>query len=172
MTEVYLSLGSNIDRYRHISAALDALAECFGELTISSVFESEAVGFDGSNFLNLVVGVGTDQPIAELSDRLKKIEDDNGRCRSGPKFSSRTLDIDILTYGDFVGEEDGVQLPRDELTKNAFVLWPMAEIAPERVHPGRGETYARLWADYDKQRQNLWPVEFTWQGRPVSRAAS
>lgn len=169
MTEAYLSLGSNIDRYRNITAALDALAVHFGELSISSVFESEAVGFEGSNFLNLVVGVNTDRPISELSDLLKQIEDDNGRRRSGPKFSSRTLDIDILTYGDFVGEEAGVQLPRDELTKNAFVLWPMAEIAPEQRHPELGETYAQLWAEYDKQRQNLWPVDFTWQGRTLSR---
>lgn len=172
MTEVYLSLGSNIDRYRHISAALDALAEQFGALTISSVFESEAVGFEGSHFFNLVVGIDTPLSVAALSDVLKGIEDDNGRRRSGPKFSSRTLDIDILTYGDFVGEEAGVKLPRGELTKNAFVLWPMAEIAPSHRHPVSGRTYAELWAEYDKARQKLWPVDFVWQGRTLSHAAS
>lgn len=172
MTEVYLSLGSNIDRYRHISAALDALAGQFGELTISSVFESEAVGFDGSHFFNLVVGVHTALSVAALSDVLKGIEDDNGRRRSGPKFSSRTLDIDILTYGDFVGEEAGVTLPRDELTKNAFVLWPMAEVAPTHQHPVSGRRYAELWAGYDKSRQKLWPVDFVWRGRTLSHASS
>ncbi|MGD8175726.1 2-amino-4-hydroxy-6-hydroxymethyldihydropteridine diphosphokinase [Marinimicrobium sp. ARAG 43.8] len=172
MTEVYLSLGSNIDRYRHITAALDALSAQFGALTISSVFESEAVGFNGSHFLNLVVGVTTDLPLAQLWEGLKQIEDDNGRRRNGPKFCPRTLDIDILTYGDFVGEEAGVHLPRGELTENAFVLWPMAEIAPTLRHPELGQTYRELWAAYDKQRQNLWPVTFTWRGTTLSRAAT
>lgn len=172
MTEVYLSLGSNIDRSRHISAALEALAGQFGELIISSVFESEAVGFDGNHFFNLVVGVEASLSIGALSDVLKGIEDENGRRRSGPKFSSRTLDIDILTYGDFVGEQAGVKLPRAELTKNAFVLWPMAEVAPTHRHPVSGQTYAELWADYDKTRQKLWPVDFVWRGRTLSHASS
>lgn len=171
MIDVFLGLGSNIDRYRHIVAALDALAAGFGELAISSVYESEAVGFDGDHFLNLVVGIRTGLSVAALSDCLKQIEEDNGRRRSGPKFSSRTLDIDILTYGDWVGEEAGVHLPRAELTRNAFVLRPMAELAPDRRHPERGETYAGLWAGYDKRRQRLWPVDFNWRGRVISRAA-
>ncbi|WP_111640997.1 2-amino-4-hydroxy-6-hydroxymethyldihydropteridine diphosphokinase [Marinimicrobium alkaliphilum] len=170
MTGVYLSLGSNMAREQHILAALDALRAQFGELSISSVFESEAVGFDGSNFYNLVVGIDTALSIAELSDVLKTIEDDNGRCRKGPKFSSRTLDIDILTYGDFVGSEAGVDLPRDEITKNAFVLWPLAEIAPDTLHPVAGKAYRQLWLDYDKNRQRLWPVDFVWQGQVISSA--
>jgi 2-amino-4-hydroxy-6-hydroxymethyldihydropteridine diphosphokinase len=87
MTAIYLSLGSNVDRHKHITAALDALAENVGELIISPVYESKSIGFDGSNFFNLVVGANTDLAIAELSELLKKIEDDNGRKRSGPKFS-------------------------------------------------------------------------------------
>lgn len=170
MTQVYLSLGSNIDRYRHISAGLDALRQHYGALLISPVFESEAVGFDGSNFLNLVVGIDTGRPIAELSDQLKQVEDDNGRRRQGPKFSSRTLDIDILTYGDFVGEEAGVVIPRDEITKNAFVLWPLAIIAPDTEHPSLGQTYRQLWEAYDKTRQKLWPVDFQWRGETISHA--
>lgn len=170
MTRVYLSLGSNMAREQHILAALDALQAQFGALTISSVFESEAVGFDGGNFYNLVVGVDTGLSIAALSDILKTIEDDNGRCRKGPKFSSRTLDIDILTYGDLVGTEAGVDLPRDEITKNAFVLWPLAEIAPDTPHPTLNKTYRQLWTEYDKNRQRLWPVDFVWQGQRISRA--
>jgi len=168
MTQVYLGLGSNIDRHKHITAALDALFDAFGELSLSSVFESEAVGFDGSPFFNMVVGLETDQSIARLSDRLKQIEDDNGRRRQGPKFASRTLDIDILIYGDWVGEYAGVSLPRDEITKNAFVLWPLAQIAPEREHPTLNKSYSQLWQAYDKERQKLWPVPFVWRGRKLS----
>src|SRR6187402_104468 len=131
MTAIYLSLGSNVDRHKNIRAALNALADLLGELQISSVYASKSVGFDGSNFFNLVVGADTALPVAELSETLKRIEDDNGRKRNGPKFSPRTLDIDILTYGDFVGVDGGIELPRAEITKNAFVLLPLAEIAAD-----------------------------------------
>jgi len=168
MSQVYLGLGSNIDRRKHITAALDALSRAFGELRLSSVFESEAVGFNGSPFFNMVVGLTTDRPIAELSDLLKQIEYANGRCRQGPKFSPRTLDIDILIYGDRVGDYDGVKLPRSEITKNAFVLWPLAQIAPERRHPALGKSFSQLWHEYDKAQQKLWPVPFYWRGRNLS----
>lgn len=164
---VYLSLGSNIDRERHITAALDGLADAFGELTISSVYESEAVGFDGENFLNLVVGIDTDRPVAELSALLKQMEAANGRRRDVPKFSARTLDLDILTYDDVTGTIDGVELPRGEILRNAFVLLPMAEIAPETRHPLEGHTYRELWQAYERD-QRLWAVPFTWRGQQVS----
>lgn len=169
MAKVYLSLGSNIDRYTHITAALDELDEAFGELRISSVFESESVGFDGDPFFNLVVALETDLGIGELNKRLRNIEANNGRLRDGPKFSSRTLDIDILTYGDFVGEESGVQLPRGEILKNAFVLQPLAEIAGDQSHPELGVSYTELWAAYDKAKQKLWPISFKWHQRELSK---
>ncbi len=171
MAQVYLSLGSNIDRYQHITAGLDALELIFSELEISSVYESEAVGFKGNPFLNLVVGGETDLTIAGLSAVLKKIEDNNGRVRGGPKFAARTLDIDILTYDECIGVVSGVQLPRDEIVNNAFVLWPLAEIAPHFRHPVTQETYASMWEAYDKTRQSLWPVEFFWKGRLISPLA-
>ncbi|WP_062061341.1 2-amino-4-hydroxy-6-hydroxymethyldihydropteridine diphosphokinase [Cellvibrio sp. OA-2007] len=170
MTAIYLSLGSNVERHKNITAALDALADLFGELQVSSVYESESVGFAGSHFFNLVVGANTDLSIAELSETLKRIEDDNGRKRSGPKFSPRTLDIDILTYGDFVGVDAGVELPRAEITQNAFVLLPLAEIAAQIKHPQLQVTYQELWASYDQASQSLWAIDFTWQGKQISRA--
>ncbi len=170
MTAIFLSLGSNVDRHKHILAALDALSELLGELTISSVYESKSVGFDGSNFFNLVVGAETALAIAELSENLKRIEDDNGRKRSGPKFSPRTLDIDILTFGDFVGVDSGVELPRAEITKNAFVLLPLSEIAPAVVHPQLLKTYQQLWAEYDQTSQKLWAIDFAWRGKAISKA--
>lgn len=168
---VYISIGSNIDRERHVTVALDALADWFGELLISPVYESEAVGFDGDNFYNLVVGVDTDWSVAELSRHFKQLEADNGRRRDVPKFSGRTLDLDILTRGDATGEVDGVMLPRAEIMTNAFVLRPLADIAPGECHPASGQTYQELWQAY-RADQKLWPVDFHWQGRQISRAQS
>ena len=162
MATVYLSLGSNIDREKNLSAGLDALVKAFGDLRMSEVFESEAVGFDGDNFYNLVAAIETDLSVGELAMRLRDIEDENGRVRSGPKFSARTLDIDILTYGDHTGVIDGVKLPRSEILKNAFVLLPLSELAPDTVHPLEGKTYQQLWEEYDQDSQKLWPVEFDW----------
>ncbi|QFT53338.1 2-amino-4-hydroxy-6-hydroxymethyldihydropteridine diphosphokinase [Microbulbifer sp. THAF38] len=162
MAQVYLSLGSNINRAQYIRAALDALAGRFGELQVSRIFESEAVGFQGDNFYNLVVGLQTDLPVGQLALCLRGIEDANGRLRSGPKFSARTLDIDILTYDHLTGTVDGVKLPRGEIVKNAFVLQPLAEIAPEVLHPVEQKTYRQLWNEYDQASQKLWPVEFIW----------
>ena len=108
----------------------------------------------------MVVGVQTELSVTQLSDVLKQIEDDNGRVRTGPKYSPRTLDIDILTYGDFVGVEAGVELPRAEITQNAFVLLPLSELAPQILHPQLKKSYANLWRDYDKNIQSLWAIDF------------
>lgn len=167
--QIFVSIGSNIDRYQHITAALNALHKVFGALLISSIYESEAVGFDGDNFLNLVVGFNSGLSITELDAQLKTIEDENGRKRTGPKFSARTLDIDILTVDDCCGIFEGIELPRAEILENAFVLLPLAEIAAGQVHPAVNKTYQALWDAYDKQRQKLWPVDFTWQDRLISR---
>ena len=168
MTTIYLSLGSNVDRHKNITAALDALADLLGELQISSVYESKSVGFDGSNFFNLVVGADTTLSIPELSETLKRIEDDNGRKRNGPKFSPRTLDIDILTYGEFVGVESGIELPRAEIVQNAFVLLPLAEIAGKELHPQLLKSYCDLWSEYDQSSQSLWTIDFEWNGNILS----
>ncbi|WP_295804224.1 2-amino-4-hydroxy-6-hydroxymethyldihydropteridine diphosphokinase [uncultured Microbulbifer sp.] len=162
MATVLLSLGSNIDRAKHLGAGLDALVREFGDLKMSQVYESEAVGFDGDNFYNLVASIETALPVGELALKLRQIEDDNGRLRSGPKFSARTLDIDILTYDDLTGVVDGVKLPRGEILKNAFVLLPLSELVPDSVHPVEGKTYQQLWEAYDQASQKLWPVDFSW----------
>lgn len=170
MAKVYLSLGSNIDRERYICAALDALSEQFGDLAISSVYESEAVGFEGENFLNLVVAIESELSVPQLNQIMRGIEHDNDRSREGPKFSSRTLDIDILLYDDLVGQFDGVVLPRDEVHKNAFVLLPLRELAPAEIHPTLKRSYQDIWQAYDKKKQPLWTVDFTWRGQELSRA--
>jgi len=162
MARVYVSIGSNIDRDRSIRGGVADLREAFGELTLSSVYESEAVGFDGDDFYNLVAGFDTDMGVNEVAALLREIEDRHGRVRSGPRFSSRTLDIDLLLYDDLDTDSDGLSLPRDEITKNAFVLWPLAEIAPDAVHPVLNKRYRDLWDAFDKTKQPLRPVAFAW----------
>lgn len=170
MAHVFVSIGSNIEQKKHIQACLDALDREFGPLELSSVYESEAVGFEGDNFYNLVAGFDTDLRVGELSKFLRQVESDNGRRRGGPKFSARTLDIDILTYDELSGPVDGIALPRDEILENAFVLLPLAELAPEKTHPVINRTYNILWREYDVGCQKLWPVDFYWGGRKISSA--
>ena len=158
MTHVFLGLGSNLNREKNIRAGLIALKNKFGNLTCSRVYESESVGFRGSHFYNLVVSMQTELSLLDLSEAIKKIEDDHGRVRTGPKYRPRTLDIDILTYGNFVGIESGVELPRAEILENAFVLLPLSQIAPDEFHPALKKTYAQLWSSYDKSLQKLWEI--------------
>lgn len=160
MARIYISIGSNIDREAMIRGGVADLQRHYGELAISSVYESEAVGFEGDSFFNLVVGADTDESVDEVSRQLRAIEDRHGRTRSGPRFSSRTLDLDLLSYDDLILKEGGFDIPRDEITKNAFVLWPLAEIAPETRHPQLGQSYAELWQAFDQERQRLWPMPF------------
>jgi len=159
----WLSLGSNIDRRRHIRQALEDLRSHFGELQMSPVYESEAVGCAGDNFYNLVVGIRTALPIEALVERLREIERQHGRLRSDDKFAPRTLDIDLLTYADWVVDKPGIQLPRDEITHYAFVLLPLAEVAGNEVHPLTGLTYRELWETFDHRAQPLWRVELSAQ---------
>lgn len=160
MARIYISIGSNINRSYHIQAAVSALTQHFGPLTLSSVYESEAVGFAGSAFYNMVVAVDTSLSIADCIGLFKQIEDSYGRDRSAAKFSGRTLDLDLLTYDDVVCQQP-VELPRAEITENAFVLWPLAEIAPDVMHPLTRRSYREMWQQYSKQ-QKLWPVPFNW----------
>lgn len=160
MAWVYISLGSNIDREALTRAGVRALQEKYGELVLSSVYESEAVGFEGDSFYNMVIGLHTDDDVRSVSQALRQIEDEHGRDRSGPRFSSRTLDLDLLLYDDLIIDEEKLQIPRDEILKRAFVLWPMAEVAAERIHPQVKKTYAELWQAFDKTKEKLEPIEF------------
>ena len=159
-TKVYLGIGSNIDRSKAISTALTLLEQAFGKLDISPTFESEAVGFSGDNFYNLVVSFTTSVSLTDIIKIYKNIEDDAGRNRSDPKFSARTIDIDPLMYGDLICDSP-VQLPRDEILKNAYVLWPLAIMAADEKHPETGLSFSEHWKRYDK-KQKLWQVDTPW----------
>ena len=167
MAQVYLGVGSNIERERYITAGLDALQGLFGDFALSSVYDSSAIGFDGQPFLNLVTAVHTDLGVGELARRLRHIEVEHGRPANATRFSARQLDIDILLYDDRVGVIEGVELPRGEILENAFVLCPLAQLAPDLRHPVQGETYASLWQAYDKDTQSLHKVAFEWRGRAL-----
>lgn len=147
MSHAYLSLGSNLEPEKHLRAALAELRERFGEIVVSPVYRCKAVGFNGPDFLNLAVAIDTDLDPVVLNDWLHALEDRHGRRRDVPRFSSRTLDVDIVLYDDRVMQGEGhLQLPRAEL-KHAFVLKPLTDIAPGVVHPVSGKTLAQLWAE-------------------------
>ncbi len=170
MACVYLGVGSNIERERYITAGLDALHGLFGELSLSSTYHSDAIGFNGQPFLNLVVCVQTPMGVGELYRALRAIEFEHGRPVNASRFSARQLDIDILTYDAVAGTVEGVELPRGEILDNAFVLCPLAELAPQVLHPVLGQSYAALWAAYDKNSQALHRVDLEWRGRVISRS--
>jgi 2-amino-4-hydroxy-6-hydroxymethyldihydropteridine diphosphokinase len=146
MSLAYLSLGSNVDAITHLGAALAELRERFGEVVMSAVYRTRAVGFDGPDFHNAAAIIATDLEPQALNTWLHELEDRHGRDRSGPRYGDRTLDIDIVLFEDRVLEGAGnLRIPRPEL-KHAFVLRPLAEIAPDVVVPGSGQTLAQLWA--------------------------
>jgi len=158
MATVFLSIGSNIDKEKNIEAGIEALKQKFGDVICSATYESESVGFDGDNFYNLVARIETDESVDAVVAMLKQIEDEHGRTRSGPRFSSRTLDIDILLYDDMIRDDEVVSVPRDEIITNAFVLRPLAELAGDKCHPQVGDSYKTLWEKFDNSTQPLWPI--------------
>lgn len=160
MAQVYLSLGSNIEAEKYIRSAINILKELYPDMKISCVYESEAVGFQGDNFLNLVVGFDTDLSVEGIHEQMNEIEEMHGRLRGSESFMARTLDIDLLLYDDLIlEEEDGLHIPRREIEEYAFVLLPLTELAPDLAYPLTGETYSEMWERFDKGDQNLWAVD-------------
>ena len=162
MTTLALSIGSNIDAESNIRAALGALSLEFENIRNSTTYESQPVGFDGDNFLNLVILADTDKGLDDVTAILKRLEDRLGRDRAQARFSGRTMDIDILLYGGESGMCCGIELPRPEVAENAYVLLPLSELLPDLVHPATGMSYLNLWQDYDKSKQQLWAIEIDW----------
>jgi 2-amino-4-hydroxy-6-hydroxymethyldihydropteridine diphosphokinase len=159
-----VSIGSNIDRERNIRSAVKALNLHFGPLTLSSVYETQAQGFSGDPFYNLVAGFETSLSADAINTILHGIENQHGRLRGEQKFSSRTLDLDLLLYGDAVMEEQNI--PRDEISRYAFVLLPLAEIAPDVIHPKSQQTINKLWNDFkaghDVSKAAIHAIKFEW----------
>jgi 2-amino-4-hydroxy-6-hydroxymethyldihydropteridine diphosphokinase len=156
----YLSIGSNLDPERHLRVAVDALHERFGDVVLSSVLRTPAIGFDGPDFFNAAAIVRTDMGPYALDTWLHALEDAQGRDRGAPRFSSRTLDIDIVFYDELIIDDtvrgSHLKIPRPEL-QHAFVLQPLAQIAPDFRDPISGRTLAQLWAAHP-QRATPLPV--------------
>jgi 2-amino-4-hydroxy-6-hydroxymethyldihydropteridine diphosphokinase len=161
MARVYLSLGSNLEPQRYLGAAVAALRERFGDIAVSPAYRSKAVGFAGADFINLAVGLDTDLSPSALNDWLHALEDRHDRRRDVPRYSNRTLDLDIVFYDALITQGAGhLQIPRKEL-EHAFVLRPIADIAPDFRHPVSGLSMAELWAAFPAEREPLqlesWP---------------
>jgi len=146
MPKAYLSLGSNQDPETHLAEAVESLRDTFGNIVLSDWVRTKAVGFDGPDFINGAAIIETDWDVHTLDQWLHALEDAHGRRRDVPRFSSSTLDIDIIFYDDLILDGPGnLQIPRPEL-KHAFVLQPLAQIAPDFINPENGLTLAQMAA--------------------------
>jgi len=151
MARVHVSVGSNIDKEKNIPSAVKALRKHFGDLDISNVYETKAVGFDGDDFHNLVVAFDTDRTPLEISQVLRIIEADHDRTRGKEKFESRTMDLDQLLYGDLVMQMHGVNIPHPDILRYNFVLKPLTELAGTVEHPEEDKTINQLWDGYKEK---------------------
>lgn len=162
MPRVYVSIGSNIDRETNIRGAVHELAEHYGPLTLSPVYETRAHGFEGGDFYNLVAGFDSAEAIEIIKEWLFQTEAHFGRRRQGNPFISRTLDLDLLLYGDTVQHDDKVDLPHPDILRYAFVLRPLADIAPKLMHPEARLICSEIWKRF-KNKQEMQTVDFRFE---------
>ncbi len=154
LTTVYLGIGSNIEPAENIDLAKAHLKQLFSYCEFSSTYETAAVGFKGDNFLNLVAKVKTDLSLEALISLIKQSELTLGRVRGSQKFADRHIDIDILLFNNLTTNHP-IELPRQEIYHNAYVLWPLAEVAPNLVDPISKKTFLQLWNNFDKSTQTI-----------------
>lgn len=159
MSLAYLGLGSNVKAREHIAAGIAALRHTFSVVRLSPIYQSRAVGFEGEDFLNLVASVETSLQPVELKQFLNDLEDRHGRKRNVAKFSDRTLDIDILLYDDLYMISPALKIPRAEIMAFAHVLKPLADLAPDLLHPICRKTLAQIWQAYPGDRNSLREIE-------------
>lgn len=159
MSTAFLSLGSNIQARQNITSAIGALREQFARVDLSPVYQTVPFGFEGDDFINLVARIETKMSPLELKDFLHRLEDRHDRNRSAPKFSARTLDIDILLYDDLYLLSPELELPREEILEAAYVLKPLADLAPEQQHPVARKTIAELWEEFPGKADGMRQVQ-------------
>lgn len=151
----YVSIGSNVNAAANIKDSLRLLEKNFGPLELSPCYQNPAVGFEGEDFINLVVGFDSALGVPGTASKLRDIEAQLGRDRSRPKFSARTIDLDLLILDNQAETKAGITLPRDEILKYAFVLRPLAELVGDLVHPEANQSYAQLWQDFEGDKDSL-----------------
>ena len=159
MARVYVSLGSNIDPEANLRLGIGELRRRYGRVDVSAVYRNEAVGFEGDDFLNLVAGFESETEPAEICETITAIHNLAGRDRRGGKWESRPLDIDLLLYNDRVMDDPPVRVPREDVLEYSFVLRPLAELAPDLVHPVTGRTMLEHWQEFDASRHPLEVVD-------------
>jgi 2-amino-4-hydroxy-6-hydroxymethyldihydropteridine diphosphokinase len=150
MARVFVAAGSNVEPERNLASAAEQMRRDFPKIQFSSWYRNPAVGFEGDDFINFVAGFETDLPVHDVIQRLQAIETACGRPRGAPRWAPRSMDLDILLYDALVIEEPRLKLPRPDLLKRAFMLGPLAEIAPEVVHPTLGVTIGELWRQFEQ----------------------
>jgi 2-amino-4-hydroxy-6-hydroxymethyldihydropteridine diphosphokinase len=163
-TPVYVAAGSNVDPLVNLRRALDVLDRHFAPLTVSRAYANAAVGFEGDDFINLVLGFETGLDVREVIERLHEAEAACGRERDAPKWAARAMDLDILLFGDLQCDTPGLKLPRPDLLKRPYMLGPAAEIAPALLHPTSQRTLASLWLEMQSTQAShaMRPVELGW----------
>jgi 2-amino-4-hydroxy-6-hydroxymethyldihydropteridine diphosphokinase len=155
MPQVFVAAGSNIAPGEHMALATRQLERAFAGVRFSPWYRNRAVGFEGSDFINLVAGFSTTLSLEDVVARLRTIEELCGRPRQAPRWAPRSMDLDILLYGDTVCQQPGLTLPRPDLLVRAYMLGPLADIAPEVVHPGTGLTIEEHWRRFDQRAHPL-----------------
>ena len=159
MPRVFVAAGSNVEPERNLAKAAAALAQEFPDIQISPWYRNKAIGFEGDDFINFVVGFTTDLPVHDVVAKLRAVETLCGRPPGAPKWAPRSMDLDILLYGDLVHEEPTLKLPRPDLLKRPFMLGPLADIAPDLKHPTANATIGELWQRFDRAAHAMTRVE-------------
>ena len=147
MTAVFFGLGSNIQPEANLRAGVADLRHISDDILVSPIYLAPAFGFTGACFHNMVVGLETNASVEDLIRQARAIEDRHGRDRAMPRYSSRTLDIDLLLYGDTVCEKP-TRLPRPDILQHAFVLQPLADIAGDIRHPTDKRLLKEIWESF------------------------
>jgi 2-amino-4-hydroxy-6-hydroxymethyldihydropteridine diphosphokinase len=155
MPQVFVAAGSNIEPEKNLALAVAELARVFPGSRFSPWYLNHAAGFEGADFINLVVGFDTALSPAAVLAHLQAIEARCGRPRDAPRWAPRTMDLDVLLYDGLVLEGPPLTLPRPDLLKRAYMLGPMADLAPEVLHPTVGRTIGELWREFDQAAHPL-----------------
>ena len=159
--QVFIGIGSNIEREFHTREAYRLLHQYFDNVLVSPVYDCPAEGFDGPGFYNWVARVDTSLSLEAIYQLFKQLEAEYGRKDWYKKHCSRTMDLDLLCFDQMVCDAP-VTLPRAEILQRAFVLRPLADIAPDMRHPVVGKTFSQLWQAFDHSKQPTTPIDFTW----------